>query len=111
MPVITASYTFGALMARPWQPGTFWKFHELRPHVGYDSYWNFDGLLESSRLHIDQHWQFRAGHEFHTGMNVTREGVTTPFEIYPGVIVPPAGTGSNVMTSPIAEMPGTLVRS
>jgi hypothetical protein len=70
------------------QEGAFWKFHELRPHVGYDSYWNFDGLLESSRLHIDQHWQFRAGHEFHTGMNVIREGVVTPFEIYPGVIVP-----------------------
>ena len=70
------------------QPGSFWKFHELRPHVGYDSYWNFDGLLESSRVHLDQHWQFRAGHEFHTGMNLTREGVTTPFEIYPGVIVP-----------------------
>ncbi len=70
------------------QPGTFWKFHELRPHVGYDWYWNFDGLVESARLHVDQHWQLRAGHEFHTGMNVTREGVVTPFEIYPGVIVP-----------------------
>jgi hypothetical protein len=71
------------------QPGAFWKFRELRPHAGYDSYWNFDGLLESSRLHLDQHWQFRAGHEFHTGMNLLREGVVTPFEIYPGVIVPP----------------------
>jgi hypothetical protein len=70
------------------RPGSFWKFHELRPHVSYDSYWNFDGVLETSRLHIDQHWQFRAGHEFHTGMNLTREGVVAPFEIYPGVIVP-----------------------
>ena len=70
------------------QPGTFWKFHELRPHAGYDSYWNFDGLLESSRVHLDQHWQLRAGHEFHTGMNITREGVTTPFEIYPDIFVP-----------------------
>ena len=70
------------------QPGTFWKFLELRPHAGYDWYWNFDGLLESSRLHLDQHWQFRAGHEFHTGMNITREGVTTPFEIYPDIFVP-----------------------
>ena len=60
----------------------------LRPHAGYDSYWNFDGLLESSRVHLDQHWQLRAGHEFHTGMNITREGVTTPFEIYPDIFVP-----------------------
>ncbi len=70
------------------QPDSFWKFHELRPHANYDAYWNFDGLLETGRLHLDQHWQFRAGHEFHTGMNVSREGVTTPFEPYPGVIVP-----------------------
>jgi Domain of unknown function (DUF5916) len=70
------------------QPGSFWKFHELRPHANFDAYWNFDGLLETGRLHLDQHWQFREGHEFHTGMNVSREGVTVPFEPYPGVIVP-----------------------
>jgi hypothetical protein len=68
--------------------GTFWKFLELRPHVNYEGFWNFAGLLETGRTHIDQHWQFRAGHEFHTGMNITHEGVTAPFEIYPGVIVP-----------------------
>jgi hypothetical protein len=68
--------------------GGFWKFHELRPHVNYNGYWNFDGLLESGRVHLDQHWQFRAGHEFHTGMNLVHEGVTEPFEIFPGVIVP-----------------------
>ena len=68
--------------------GSFWKFHELRPHAGYNAYWNFDGLLETGRMHIDQHWQLRAGHEFHTGMNLTREGVTIPFEIYPGIFVP-----------------------
>jgi hypothetical protein len=68
--------------------GSFWKFHELRPHVGYDSYWTNEGELETMRLHIDQHWQLRAAHEFHTGMNITSEGVFLPFEIYPGVIVP-----------------------
>jgi hypothetical protein len=69
----------------------FWKFHELRPHANYSGYWNFAGFQETGRLHLDQHWQFRAGHEFHTGMNLTREGVITPFEIFPGVSVP-AGT-------------------
>lgn len=67
---------------------SFWKFHELRPHVTYNAYWNFEGLQETGRLHLDQHWEFRAGHEVHTGMNLTREGVTTPFEIFPGVFVP-----------------------
>ncbi len=68
--------------------GSFWKFHELRPHVGYDSYWTNEGVLETRRVHIDQHWQLRAAHEFHTGMNLTSEGVFLPFEIYPGVVVP-----------------------
>ncbi|RPI56076.1 MAG: hypothetical protein EHM55_05995 [Acidobacteria bacterium] len=68
--------------------GSFWKFHELRPHASYNAYWNFDGLLETGRVHMDQHWQLRAGHEFHTGFNLTREGVTVPFEIFPDVFVP-----------------------
>jgi hypothetical protein len=67
---------------------SFWKFHELRPHASFNGYWNFEGFQESGRIHIDQHWQLRAGHEFHTGMNLTREGVITPFEIFPGVHVP-----------------------
>jgi hypothetical protein len=62
--------------------GSFWKFHELRPHANWNAYWNFDGLLETGRVHLDQHWQLRAGHEFHTGFNLTREGVTVPFEIF-----------------------------
>ena len=74
------------------QPGSFWKFHELRPHANSDAYWNFDGLLETGRVHLDQHWQFRAGHEFHTGMNLTREGVITPFEIYPASSFRPVPT-------------------
>ena len=40
-------------------------------------------------MHLDNHWQFRDSTEIHTGMNLTREGVRTPFEIYPGVVVPP----------------------
>jgi hypothetical protein len=63
---------------------------ELRPHTFFRSYWNTtSGFQESVYWHIDNHWEFRAGHEIHTGMNLTREGVLTPFEIYPGVIVPP----------------------
>ena len=66
----------------------FWKFLELRPHATYNAYWNFDGYQETGRIHLDNHWVFRAGHEFHTGMNLTREGVIAPFEIFPGVSVP-----------------------
>jgi hypothetical protein len=63
-------------------------FHELRPHTSVRSYWDFSGFQETFYWHMDQHWELKAGHEFHTGMNVTREGLLQPFEIFPGVVVP-----------------------
>jgi hypothetical protein len=38
---------------------------------------------------VDNHLEWRSGWEVHTGVDFTREGVLTPFEIYPGVVVPP----------------------
>jgi len=67
------------------------RFLELRPHINYRAFWNFDRFQETGFIHIDNHWAFRAGHELHTGFNMTKEGVVTPFPIYPGVVVP-AGT-------------------
>jgi hypothetical protein len=72
-----------------WRPSNFMGIQELRPHTFFRAYWNLAGFQETGYWHIDNHWEFRAGHEVHTGMNLTREGVLTPFEIYPGVIVPP----------------------
>jgi len=64
---------------------------ELRPHISFDAYWKLDGFQESGRWHIDNHWEFRSGFEFHTGINFVKEGVITPFEISENIIVP-AGT-------------------
>ena len=64
---------------------------ELRPHVSYRSYWDFDGFLVTSFLHVDNHWEFQSGTEVHTGVNFTVEGVVEDFEIAEEVIVP-AGT-------------------
>ncbi|SMP16379.1 hypothetical protein SAMN06265375_102259 [Muriicola jejuensis] len=64
---------------------------ELRPHISYRGYWNFEGFQETGFLHLDNHWEFKSGLEFHTGMNLTTEGVVNDFEISDGVIVP-AGT-------------------
>jgi len=64
------------------------KLLENRPHVSYRSYWNFDGFLETSFLHIDNHWVWRSGLEVHTGINITTEGVTEDFEIFEDIIVP-----------------------
>jgi hypothetical protein len=62
---------------------------EIRPHTSYRAYWTLGGFQETGFWHIDSHWAWRAGHEIHTGMNITREGVVDAFEIYPGIVVPP----------------------
>jgi hypothetical protein len=69
-------------------PGFFGLF-EIRPHVSYRAYFRPDGFYETGFLHIDNHFEWAKGYELHTAMNVTHEGVRVPFEIYPGVVVPP----------------------
>jgi len=68
---------------------------EARPHASYRGYWKPDGFQESGFLHIDNHLEWRSGWELHTGVNLTREGLRQPFEIYPGIVVPP-GSYDNV---------------
>jgi len=76
------------LMTR-FRPKDFIKIQELRPHATFRGFWGLDGFQETGFMHLDNHWQFRDSTEIHTGMNLTREGVRRPFEIFPGVIVPP----------------------
>ncbi len=76
------------LMTR-FRPQNDFNIQELRPHTAYRGFWGLDGFQETGYWHIDSHWEFRDSTEIHTGMNVTREGVRTPFVIYPGVVVPP----------------------
>ena len=63
-------------------------FLENRPHISYRSYWNFEGDLVTSFLHIDNHWEWKNGLEIHTGINFTTEGVVDAFEISDEVIIP-----------------------
>ena len=78
-----------ARLATRWRPEEFLSLQEIRPHTSFRAFIGFDGLLESSFWHIDSHWQFKNSAEVHTGVNITEEGVRTPFEIYPGIFVPP----------------------
>ena len=72
------------------RPENFMGVHELRPHVSHNTVFDFGtGIQETQFTHIDNHIEWRNGYEIHTGVNVTREGVFQPFEIFPGVIVPP----------------------
>jgi len=87
--------------------------HEIRPHVSYRGFWKPDGFQESGFMHFDSHWEWRSGYEVHTGVNLTREGLRQPFEIYPGVVVPP-GTYDLALfpwvTGASDFAPATLVR-
>ena len=72
------------------RPEDFMGLHEIRPHAAHNTVWDFEtGLHETQFTHIDSHWEWENGHEIHAGMNISREGVFVPFEIFPGVIVPP----------------------
>ena len=74
---------------RRYRPKDFGNIFELRPHISYNGFWDFEGFQETGFLHVDNHWEFRNGMEIHTGMNFTREGVKEPFDIVDGVTVQP----------------------
>jgi hypothetical protein len=57
------------------------KIFELRPHISYRGYWNFQNTQETGYLHVDNHWVWESGFEIHTGINFTRETVLSPFPI------------------------------
>jgi hypothetical protein len=71
------------------RPRNLWRFQEIRPHSTYRAFWNHDGVQETGYWHIDAHWELQNSWEFHTGVNVTREGVIEAYELHPGVYVPP----------------------
>lgn len=75
------------LIFKAWRPKNMGNLLELRPHVSYRSYWDFDNELVTSFLHIDNHWEWKSGFEVHTGLNITAEGVQEEFELS-GVVVP-----------------------
>jgi hypothetical protein len=71
------------------RPASIGNLFEIRPHVVYRGYWDFEGFQETGFLHLDTHWEFKTGREFHSGVNFTREGLKLPFDIVPGVTIAP----------------------
>ena len=70
------------------RPKNFWKLQQMRPHGSLGRYWNFERQMETSFLHFNYDWEFNDSSMAKTTMNMTGEGVTTPFEIADGVTVP-----------------------
>ena len=84
----TAYKKYSASVFRRYRPTDWGNLFELRPHIAYRSYYDFDGFQETGFIHVDNHWEFLGGMEVHTGVNFTQEGVREPFNIVPGVTVP-----------------------
>jgi hypothetical protein len=64
------------LVFRRYRPEDFWGIQEMRPHVSYRGYWDFDGTYESGFLHVDS-------------VNFTHEEVKKPFDLIDGATVQP----------------------
>ena len=79
---------FTGLLYYTWRPEDLIGLHEIRPHVSYQGL-DFGGFQETGRWHIDSHWEWKNGYEIHTGINLTREGVTDAFPISTDVFVEP----------------------
>jgi len=62
---------------------------EIRPHISYRGYWDFDGFQETGFLHTDVHWEWQNGYEFHTGYNLSQDGIKEPFDIIDDVWIQP----------------------
>ncbi|MEZ4423685.1 MAG: DUF5916 domain-containing protein [Gemmatimonadota bacterium] len=66
---------------------------EMRPHISYFTYRSTksgvaDGFEETSRVHVDSHFEWADGMMFSPAMNWVREGLYEPFEIAEGIVVP-----------------------
>jgi hypothetical protein len=70
-----------------------WGFRELLPHMTYTRYDYMDGGLQNAELHIDNHWDWENGNFISAALNGTWDGLREPFQVYPGVIVPPGEHG------------------
>ena len=69
------------LIFKSHRPKNWGNILEIRPHVSYRSYRDFDNNLITSFLHVDNHWEWKSGFEVHTGINFTEEGVQQPFSL------------------------------
>ena len=70
---------------------------EIRPHMAYETFRSRrtgvkKGFEESSRLHLDTHWEWPDGMVVFTTANWVREGLFEPFEIRGTDVVVPLGT-------------------
>ena len=80
------------------RPDDLFNIQELRPHVTFNRFWNYDdGFIESSLIHMDNFWEFNDSSTLITTWNVRKEGVVDPFSIS-GVPVNPGSYDWNELS-------------
>jgi len=79
-------YDFG--LSNTSRPNGFLKYHELTPHMSFTRFWNFDGLMETSYLHLHYDGEFEDSSSAGVALNVRSEQVFSEFEVS-GIPVPP----------------------
>ena len=76
-------------LMRRYRPDDLYGLLEVRPHVMFMNYNDFNGFKETGFDHYDIHWEFKNGYRIDTGMNVTTQGVKEAFDIVDGVTIQP----------------------
>jgi len=83
---------YQTMVMRYIRPSRISWLREARPHVSYYTYRDLGtGFQESTRLHVDSHFDSPSGFHFSPAFNWNREGLEEPFEITDAITVP-AGT-------------------
>jgi hypothetical protein len=92
-----------------------WKWlKQWNPHSSFRGYYGLDGFYQSGQWHIDlTEMEFANGGRFGPELNIYHEGLQEPFEISPGVVLPPDNydyptLGLDFSTNPSAPLSFTL---
>ena len=70
------------------RPEGFLKFQELQPHMSFTRFWNFDGTMETSFLHLHFQGEFEDSSSAGVAYDVRSEEVLSEFTVS-GIHVPP----------------------
>ena len=92
-------YRFGAGEIMRQEKIRSWGFREFNPHMNYTRFDYLDGGLLAAELHVDNHWDWENGNYVTVALNGTWDGLREPFEVYPGIVVPPGEHGGLRMTA------------
>ena len=81
---------YEASLLRYFRPENLYGLREIRPHAHWALYEGIvTGLTQTQRLHLDSHFEWNNGALFSPAFNWVQEGLIAPFEIAPGIVIPP----------------------